>query len=42
MIIERIPTMPLGNKKTLAKKAAGNVLLKLLQDRHARGGRSLS
>jgi hypothetical protein len=32
MIIERIPTLPLGNKKTLAKKAAGNVLLKLLQD----------
>lgn len=33
IIIERVPTMPLGNKKTLAKKAAGNVLLKLLQDR---------
>ncbi len=33
MIAERIPTMPLGNKKTLAKKAAGKVLLKLLQDR---------
>jgi hypothetical protein len=32
IIIERIPTMPLGNKKTLAKKAAGNVLLTLLQD----------
>jgi hypothetical protein len=32
IIIERIPTMPLGNKKTLAKKAAGNVLLKMLQD----------
>jgi len=32
MIIERIATLPLGNKKTLAKKAAGNVLLKLLQD----------
>ena len=32
MIIERIPTLPLGNKKTLAKKASGNVLLKLLQD----------
>lgn len=32
MIIERIPTLPLGNKKTLAKKAVGNVLLKLLQD----------
>lgn len=32
IIIERIATMPLGNKKTLAKKAAGNVLLKLLQD----------
>ena len=33
MIVERIPTMPLGNKKTLAKKAAGAVLLKLLQVR---------
>lgn len=32
IINERIPTMPLGNKKTLAKKAAGGVLLKLLQD----------
>jgi hypothetical protein len=32
MIIERTPTMPLGNKKTLAKKAAGAVLLKMLQD----------
>jgi hypothetical protein len=35
LINERVPTMPLGNKKTLAKKAAGNVLLKLLQDRDA-------
>ncbi|HUJ17876.1 MAG TPA: hypothetical protein VL197_07765 [Nitrospirota bacterium] len=33
MLTERIPTMPLGNKKTLAKKAAGAVLLKLLQER---------
>lgn len=33
LLIERIPTMPLGNKKSLAKKAAGNVLRKLLQDR---------
>ncbi len=32
IIIERIATMPLGNKKTLAKKAAGSILLKLLQD----------
>ena len=32
IIVERILTMPLGNKKTLAKKAAGNVLLKLLRD----------
>jgi hypothetical protein len=32
IIIERVATMPLGNKKTLAKKAAGNVLLILLQD----------
>jgi hypothetical protein len=35
MIVERIPTMPLGNKKTLARKAAGAVLLKMLQDRDA-------
>lgn len=33
MIVERIPAMPLGNKKTLARKAAGAVLLKMLQDR---------
>jgi hypothetical protein len=33
MIIERVPTMPLGNKKTLARKAAGSVLVKLLQER---------
>ncbi len=32
MLVERIPTMPLGNKKTIAKKAAGVVLLKMLQD----------
>jgi hypothetical protein len=32
IIIERIPTMPLGYKKSLAKMAVGNVLLKLLQD----------
>ncbi len=35
IIVERIPAMPLGNKKALAKKAGGNVLLKLLQDRDA-------
>jgi hypothetical protein len=35
VINERIPTMPLGNKKTLAKKAAGGVLLKLLLDADA-------
>ncbi len=35
MIVERLPTMPLGNRKTLAKKAAGSVLLKMLQDRDA-------
>ena len=35
IINERIPTMPLGNKKTLAKKAAGSVLLKLLLDADA-------
>lgn len=32
IIVEKIPSMPLGNRKTLAKKASGNVLLKLLQD----------
>jgi len=35
IINERVPTMPLGNKKTLAKKAAGSVLLKLLLDADA-------
>ena len=35
IINERIPTMPLGNKKTLARKAAGSVLLKLLLDADA-------
>ncbi len=35
IINERIPTMPFGNKKTLAKKAAGGVLLKLLLDADA-------
>jgi hypothetical protein len=35
IINERIPTMPLGNRKTLAKKAAGSVLLKLLLDADA-------
>lgn len=35
MITERIPAMPLGNKKSLAKKAAGTILLKLLQDKDA-------
>jgi hypothetical protein len=35
IINERIPTMPLGNKKTLAKKAASSVLLKLLLDADA-------
>jgi hypothetical protein len=35
IINERIPTMPLGNKKTLARKAAGGVLLKLLLDADA-------
>ncbi|HEY6010627.1 MAG TPA: hypothetical protein VIX18_04075, partial [Nitrospirota bacterium] len=32
IVMERIPTMPLGNKKSLAKMAVGNVLFKLLQD----------
>jgi hypothetical protein len=32
IVIERIPSMPLGYKKSLAKMAVGNVLLKLLQD----------
>lgn len=35
MLIERIPTLPLGYKKTFAKQAAGRVLLKLLQERIA-------
>jgi hypothetical protein len=34
IVIERIPTMPLGYRKTLAKTAAGAVLQKLLQDPH--------
>ncbi len=32
IIMEQIPSMALGNRKALARKAAGNVLLKLLQD----------
>ncbi len=32
IVIERIPTMPLGYKKSLAKMAVENVLLNLLQD----------
>jgi len=32
IVIEKIPTMPLGIKKTLAKQVAGNVLIKMLQD----------
>ena len=32
IVMERIPTMPLGNKKALAKMVAGNVLFRLLQD----------
>ena len=35
IVNERILAMPLGNKKTLAKKAAGDVLLKLLLDADA-------
>lgn len=35
IVIERIPGMPLGYKKSLAKMSVGNVLLKLLQDRDA-------
>jgi hypothetical protein len=35
IINERLLTMPLGNRKTLAKKAAGSVLLKLLLDADA-------
>jgi hypothetical protein len=35
IVIERIPTMPLGYRKTLAKTAVGNVLLKLLEDADA-------
>ncbi len=33
IVIERIPGMALGYRKSLAKMAVGNVLLKLLQDR---------
>jgi hypothetical protein len=35
IVMERIPTMPLGNKKSLAKMAVGNVLFRLLQDADA-------
>ena len=35
MIIERIPAMPLGIKKTLARRAAGNVLFTLMLSRDA-------
>lgn len=35
IVNEQVPTMPLGNRKTLAKKAAGGVLLKLLLDADA-------
>jgi hypothetical protein len=35
MIVERIPAMPLGIKKTLARRAAGNVLFTLLLSRDA-------
>ncbi len=35
IVMERIPTMPLGLKKSLAKIAVGNILLKLLQDHDA-------
>jgi len=35
MIIERIPSLPLGIKKTLARRAAGNILFTLLQNRDA-------
>jgi hypothetical protein len=35
MIIERIPAMPLGIKKTLARRAAGSVLFTLLLSRDA-------
>jgi len=32
VIIEKIPTMPLGIKKTLAKRASGTILMRLVQD----------
>jgi hypothetical protein len=35
IVRERIPAMPLGEKKSLAKMAVGNVLLRLLQDADA-------
>lgn len=33
IVIEKIPTMPLGIKKTMARQVAGNVLIKMLQER---------
>jgi hypothetical protein len=35
IIMEKIPTMPLGIKRTLAKISSGNVLLTMMQDRDA-------
>jgi hypothetical protein len=35
IVVEKIPSMALGNKRTLAKKASGNVLLALLRDADA-------
>ncbi|MFA5074013.1 MAG: hypothetical protein WC539_08995 [Nitrospirota bacterium] len=34
MIIEKIPMLPLGVRKTLAKRASGDVLLTLMRDGH--------
>lgn len=35
ILIERLPTLPLGYKKTLAKRASGNILLALLRESDA-------
>jgi hypothetical protein len=39
ILIEKVPTMALGVKKTLAKIASGNVLLALLRDGYPRSWR---
>jgi len=34
MLIEKLPTLPLGIKKTLAKRTAGTVLFKMMQEKN--------